>query len=145
MWELSPAMIHSLYNSIHPPEMEINPLKTACGFPCDGVMKKENKHGQHTLLASYRMHLSMYNCVCVCACVRACVCACVCVCVCVYPPGDPKCVQLENTARTATIIITTQQQQQQQQLVIALAKTQNYSCKPKSVLAYPDHRSGAAP
>ena len=28
-----------VHNSIHPPEMEINPLKTVCGCPCDGVIK----------------------------------------------------------------------------------------------------------
>ena len=31
MWGLSSAMINVLHNSIHPPEMEINPPKTACG------------------------------------------------------------------------------------------------------------------
>ena len=33
MWALSSAMMSSLHNSIHPPVMEINPPKTACGCP----------------------------------------------------------------------------------------------------------------
>ena len=31
IWRWSSARLHSLHNSIHPPEMEINPLKMACG------------------------------------------------------------------------------------------------------------------
>ena len=41
----------SLHNSIHPPEMAINPLKITCGCPCGRVRnekkrKKENKNKQ---------------------------------------------------------------------------------------------------
>ena len=31
--------LSSLYTSIHPPEVEINPLKMACGCPWGGVIK----------------------------------------------------------------------------------------------------------
>ena len=41
MWGLSSATISSLHNCIHPPEMEINPLKTAYGCTCVGVRKKQ--------------------------------------------------------------------------------------------------------
>ena len=45
MWGLSSALISSLYNSIHPPEMEMNPPKAACVCcPGDGVTKR----GGHT-------------------------------------------------------------------------------------------------
>ena len=37
------AKISSLHNSTHAPEIEINPPKTACGFPCSGVMKNKTK------------------------------------------------------------------------------------------------------
>ena len=39
MWGLSSPMIGSLHNNIRPPEMELNPLKTACGCQCGGVIK----------------------------------------------------------------------------------------------------------
>ena len=39
MWGHSSATISSLHNSIHPPEIEINHLKTTCGCPCVGVIK----------------------------------------------------------------------------------------------------------
>ena len=32
---ISSAMTSSLYNSIHPPEMVMTPLKTACGYPTE--------------------------------------------------------------------------------------------------------------
>ena len=35
------AMMSSLHNSIHPPVMEINPPKTACGCPWGRVLKKK--------------------------------------------------------------------------------------------------------
>ena len=39
MWGLSSAVINTLRNSIHPPDME-GPLKMVCCCPCDGLMKK---------------------------------------------------------------------------------------------------------
>ena len=46
MCGLFSAVMSSLRDSIHPPEMEIDPQKTACGSPimCRGI---ENKNG-HT-------------------------------------------------------------------------------------------------
>lgn len=44
MWALSSAMIGLLHNSIHPTEMETDPLNTVCGCPC-GLCKK-NGHTQ---------------------------------------------------------------------------------------------------
>ena len=38
MWGLSSATICPLHNCIHPPGMELSPLKTACGGPCGRVM-----------------------------------------------------------------------------------------------------------
>ena len=38
-WELYSAMINSLENSIHHPEIEIKPLKTVRGCPCGGDNK----------------------------------------------------------------------------------------------------------
>ena len=56
MWRLSSAMRNLLHNSVHPPEMEINPLKMVCSCPCGGVRKTT----MHTMSHS-GMHLSMYN------------------------------------------------------------------------------------
>ena len=39
IWGLSSAMISSLHNSFRPPEMELNPMKTASGCQCGGVIK----------------------------------------------------------------------------------------------------------
>ena len=45
MLELSSAMIiSSLHNSSHPPEIEINPPKTACGYLCGGVTPTKHTH-----------------------------------------------------------------------------------------------------
>ena len=35
---ISSAMISFLHGSVHPPEMEINPAKTACGYPYGWVI-----------------------------------------------------------------------------------------------------------
>ena len=43
MWGLSSASINSLHDSFHSPEMEINPLKTAFGCPCGGVIKERRR------------------------------------------------------------------------------------------------------
>ena len=39
VWGLCWAMMYSLHNGIHPLEMEIRSMKTACGCPCDGIIK----------------------------------------------------------------------------------------------------------
>ena len=39
MQGLSSVLISSSHNSVHSPEMEVNPLKVACSCPCDGVIK----------------------------------------------------------------------------------------------------------
>ena len=44
---LSSAIIGFLHNSIHPPEMEVNPPKTECGCPCDNIIKTKLKY-DHT-------------------------------------------------------------------------------------------------
>ena len=56
------AMTSSLHNSIHPPVMEINPPKMACGCPWGGVLKTKKLQTLATLLP-YRTHLSMYRCI----------------------------------------------------------------------------------
>ena len=46
-----------LYNSIHPPEMEINLQKMACGCPCGGVIKKRKRsHTQSSHLMECIFH-----------------------------------------------------------------------------------------
>ena len=54
MWGLSSARISSLHNSVY-----LNPPKTACGYPCGGVIKKKNTV-THAVLSTYDMLLSMY-------------------------------------------------------------------------------------
>ena len=44
MWGLSSAMLSCYHNSSHPPEMEMNPPKMACGCPCGEVIKKKVTH-----------------------------------------------------------------------------------------------------
>ena len=44
MWGLSSAMISSLRNGIHNPEMEMNPLKMACHCPRGGAIKNGHTH-----------------------------------------------------------------------------------------------------
>ena len=36
-WGLCSALIISMHNNIHPPEIEVDPLKTAFGCPCGGI------------------------------------------------------------------------------------------------------------
>ena len=43
------------------PEMEINPLKMVCGYPCGRVNKQKSKV-THPILSPNEMHFSMYNC-----------------------------------------------------------------------------------
>ena len=54
---LSLAMTSSLHHSIHPPEMDINPLQMAPGCPCGRVNKKM---ATHTILSANAMHLLVY-------------------------------------------------------------------------------------
>ena len=61
-------MISSLHNSIHPPEMEVNPLETACccgavavavrGGGSDGGGEKNFKTVTHAILSLRAVHLS---------------------------------------------------------------------------------------
>ena len=44
MWGQFSAMTGSLHDSIHPPEMEINPPRMACGCPCGGVIKQPHSN-----------------------------------------------------------------------------------------------------
>ena len=60
MWGLSSAMISSLQNNIHLPEMEINLPKTERGCTCGGVIKTTFTD---TFLSPFRMHLSKHTCI----------------------------------------------------------------------------------
>ena len=44
MWGLSSAITSSLHDSIHPPEMEINPPNTAYGCPLGRIIEKTKSH-----------------------------------------------------------------------------------------------------
>ena len=57
MWGLSSAMISCLNNGMHPPEVDINPLKMMCGCPCGGVITDSHTSN----LLPYRIHLLVYN------------------------------------------------------------------------------------
>lgn len=62
-------MLSSLYDNIHPPEIEINPPKMACGGLGSGIInkrnekekefKKEEKKVRHAILSPYKMRPSM--------------------------------------------------------------------------------------
>ena len=53
-------MISSSHNNIYSPEIEINPLKMLCGYPCDGVIENSRTHA---ILSPCGMHMSMYKCI----------------------------------------------------------------------------------
>ena len=57
MWGLSSAIISSLHNSIHHPEMEMNPPEMACGCPHDIVIIK-NGH-THNPLTQWNVFVSV--------------------------------------------------------------------------------------
>ena len=46
---------------IYPPEMEMNPPNTVCGYLCGGVLNTNNLNVKHAILSNYGMHLSMYS------------------------------------------------------------------------------------
>ena len=51
------------HKNIHPPEMEINPLKTVCGYACGGIINLFRKTVTHAILSPHRTHLSMHTCI----------------------------------------------------------------------------------
>ena len=57
-WGISSTMISSLANSMHPPEIEIRPLKTAYGSICGRII-----NFFFLVLSPYEMHLSTCNCI----------------------------------------------------------------------------------
>ena len=62
MWGISSALISSLHNSIHPPQMEMNPPKAACVCcPGDGVTKR----GGHPCNPSSHPMESIYQYACI--------------------------------------------------------------------------------
>ena len=54
MRRLSLAMTGSLHNSIHPPEMNINPSKTVCGCPSGWVRERSLTQSFHSMGYSCR-------------------------------------------------------------------------------------------
>ena len=62
-------MVSALRSSIHLPQMEVNPPKTACSSPCDGVIFiysffREGGGGVVGVsISPHGMHLSMYSCI----------------------------------------------------------------------------------
>ena len=78
-------MIRSLHKSIHPPEMEIDPPKMACGCPCGRVVR-----------TGYTCNpLTIWN---------------VFVSVQLHSPGNPRSVQLGNTTTFAFLAATLSKQ-----------------------------------
>ena len=57
MWGLSSAIISSLHNSIHHPEMEMNPPEMACGCP-HGIVIIKNGH-THNPLTQWNVFVSV--------------------------------------------------------------------------------------
>ena len=72
-WGLSPAVIYSLLNSVHSPEMEINPPKSACGCPYGEVLIIINNDHTHnhlttitrTIISPCGMRFSRYSRICI--------------------------------------------------------------------------------
>ena len=45
----SSAMVNSLHNSVHPPELKTHPPKTVCGCPCGWVVQNDQQRNPLTL------------------------------------------------------------------------------------------------